>query len=74
MSWVRRRAISTTSSIGLPNDPKWKDTEFGSDDDHNSAPALYINSWYDISMGPNVTMFAHQVKKARRRALGTTRE
>ncbi len=48
----------------LPNDPKWKDTEFGSDDDHNSAPALYINSWYDISMGPNVTMFAHQVKEA----------
>ena len=48
----------------LPNDPKWKDTEFGSDDDHNSAPALYINSWYDISMGPNATMFAHQVKEA----------
>jgi|HubBroStandDraft_5_1064220.scaffolds.fasta_scaffold09546_3 putative CocE/NonD family hydrolase len=46
----------------LPNDPKWKDTEFGSDDDHNSAPSLYINSWYDISVGPNVTMFAHAVK------------
>ena len=48
----------------LPNDPRWKDTEFGSDEDHNSAPALYINSWYDISIGPNVTMFAHQVKEA----------
>jgi putative CocE/NonD family hydrolase len=47
----------------LPNDPKWKDTEFGSDEDHNSAPALYINSWYDISMGPNAAMFAHQVKE-----------
>jgi uncharacterized protein len=46
----------------LPNDPKWKDTEFGSDEDHNSAPSLYINSWYDISVGPNVTMFAHAVK------------
>jgi len=48
----------------LPNDPRWKDTEFGSDEDHNSAPALYINSWYDISIGPNVTMFEHQVKEA----------
>ncbi len=48
----------------LPNDPKWKDTEFGSDEDHNGAPALYINSWYDISIGPNATMFAHQVKEA----------
>jgi putative CocE/NonD family hydrolase len=46
----------------LPNDPRWKDTEFGSDADHNSAPALYINSWYDISIGPNVAMFEHQVK------------
>src|SRR6185437_14748087 len=48
----------------LPNDPRWKDTEFGSDEDHNSAPALYINSWYDISIGPNVAMFEHQVKDA----------
>jgi hypothetical protein len=26
-------------------------------EDHNSAPALYINSWYDISIGPNVAIF-----------------
>ena len=25
----------------LPNDPRWKDTEFGTQDDHNSAPMLY---------------------------------
>jgi putative CocE/NonD family hydrolase len=48
----------------LPNDPRWKDTEFGSAEDHNSAPALYINSWYDISIGPNVAMFEHAVKNA----------
>jgi putative CocE/NonD family hydrolase len=48
----------------LPNDPRWKDTEFGTDADRNSAPALYINSWYDISIGPNVAMFEHQVKDA----------
>ena len=48
----------------LPNDPRWKETEFGSEEDHNSAPALYINSWYDISIGPNVAMFEHAVKNA----------
>lgn len=48
----------------LPNDPRWKDTEFGNSDDHNSAPALYINSWYDISIGPNVAIFEHAVKNA----------
>ena len=48
----------------LPNDPRWKETEFGSEEDHNSAPALYINSWYDISIGPNVAMFEHAVKHA----------
>ncbi|MFN8574112.1 MAG: CocE/NonD family hydrolase [Gemmatimonadaceae bacterium] len=48
----------------LPNDPRWRETEFGSADDHNSAPALYINSWYDISMGPNAAIFEHAVKNA----------
>jgi len=48
----------------LPNDPRWKETEFGSEEDHNSAPSLYINSWYDISIGPNVAMFEHAVKNA----------
>jgi len=48
----------------LPNDPRWKDTEFGSQEDHNSAPMLMINSWYDISIGPNVSMFEHQMKNA----------
>jgi putative CocE/NonD family hydrolase len=48
----------------LPNDPRWKETEFGSAEDHNSAPALYINSWYDISIGPNVALFEHTVKNA----------
>jgi len=48
----------------LPNDPRWNDTEFGSQEDHNSAPMLMINSWYDISIGPNVSMFEHAVKNA----------
>lgn len=48
----------------FPNDPRWKDTEFGTQDDHYSAPMLMINSWYDMGIGPNVTMFEYQVKHA----------
>jgi putative CocE/NonD family hydrolase len=47
-----------------PNDPRWKTIEFGNEGDRNSAPALYINSWYDVSIGPNVAMFEYQTKNA----------
>src|SRR5262249_56220608 len=46
----------------LPNDPRWKDVEFGTQDDHYGTPMLMINSWYDIGVAPNVAMFEHQVK------------
>jgi hypothetical protein len=46
----------------LPNDPRWKDVEFGTEDDRYSTPMLMINSWYDIGVAPNVAMFAHQVE------------
>jgi putative CocE/NonD family hydrolase len=48
----------------LPNDPKWKETEFGGEGDRSGAPTLYINSWYDLSIGPNVAMFDYQTKNA----------
>lgn len=48
----------------LPNDPKWKEIEFGGEGDRSGAPTLYINSWYDVSIGPNVAMFEYQTKNA----------
>jgi putative CocE/NonD family hydrolase len=48
----------------LPNDPKWKEIEFGGEGDKSGAPVLYINSWYDVSIGPNVAMFDYQTKNA----------
>ncbi len=48
----------------LPNDPKWKNAEFGGEGDKYSAPALFINSWYDISIGPNTAMFSYQAANA----------
>jgi putative CocE/NonD family hydrolase len=47
-----------------PNDPRWKDVEFGGEGDRSGTPTLYINSWYDVSVGPNVAMFDYQTKNA----------
>lgn len=46
------------------NDPRWKTIEFGNEGDQNGAPALYMNSWYDVSTGPNLAMFEYQTKHA----------
>ena len=46
------------------NDPRWKNIEFGNEGDRNGAPALYLNSWYDVSTGPNLALFAYQTKHA----------
>jgi hypothetical protein len=47
-----------------PNDPRWKNVDFGGEGDRNSAPSLYINSWYDVSIGPNLAMYDYQSKNA----------
>jgi putative CocE/NonD family hydrolase len=46
------------------DDPRWKTIEFGNEGDRNSAPALYMNSWYDVSTGPNLALFEYQTKNA----------
>lgn len=48
----------------LPNDPKWAEVEFGDESDRYGAPMLMINSWYDVSVGPNVAMYEYQTRKA----------
>jgi putative CocE/NonD family hydrolase len=48
----------------LPNDPRWASVEFGGEGDRYSAPALMINSWYDVSIGPNAALYEYQVKHA----------
>ncbi len=46
------------------SDPRWSTIEFGSEGDRNGAPALYVNSWYDVSTGPNLAMFEYQTRHA----------
>ena len=48
----------------LPNDPKWKNVDFGGEGDRFGAPMLMINSWYDVSIGPNVALYEYQAKNA----------
>lgn len=48
----------------LPNDPRWKEVELGGEGDRSSVPILMINSWYDLSIGPNVAMYEYQAKNA----------
>ena len=47
-----------------PNDPRWKKVDFGGEGYKNGSPVLYINSWYDLSIGPNVAMFQYQTDNA----------
>ena len=66
---IPRRIGSAPSDLDdfltwAPNDPRWRTIEFGNEGDRNHAPALYINSWYDVSTGPNLAMFAYQSRHA----------
>jgi len=47
-----------------PNDPRWRDIQFGSEGDRSGAPTLYVTSFYDMSVGPNLAMFEYQTRHA----------
>jgi hypothetical protein len=40
-----------------PNDPWWRKFGYVQPSDHFSAPALHINSWYDIGVGDTIKLF-----------------
>jgi putative CocE/NonD family hydrolase len=42
-----------------PGDPDWFDTDFVNDGDEFGVPMLWMFSWYDIAVAPNVAMFNH---------------
>jgi len=43
----------------LPNDPAWFKGGLYHDSDPWGVPALWFNSWYDVSIGPNMALFNH---------------
>ena len=44
----------------LPNDPRWKSFGVQDEGESDSAPMLMINSWYDLSIGPNTALYEYQ--------------
>ena len=49
-----------------PNDPSWYKGGLWHDDMPINVPGLWYMSWYDVSVGPNLEMFNHVRKTARR--------
>lgn len=46
----------------LPNDPDWFKGGLYHDNEKWGVPALWFNSWYDVSIGPNMALFNHARK------------
>ena len=42
-----------------PNDPAWYKGGLWHDDMQLEVPGLWFMSWYDVSIGPNLTMYSH---------------
>jgi putative CocE/NonD family hydrolase len=42
-----------------PGDPAWRTGGLYHDDKGWGVPALWFNSWYDVSIGPNMALFNH---------------
>ena len=42
-----------------PDDPAWYDGGLYHDDEDFGVPALWLNSWYDVSISPNLALFNH---------------
>lgn len=42
-----------------PNDPQWYSGGLYHDNEDWGVPSLWLNSWYDISIGPNMALFNH---------------
>ncbi len=48
----------------FPDDPVWYAGGLYHDDEPWGVPALWMNSWYDVSIGPNLALFNHVTRNA----------
>ena len=46
----------------LPDDPDWFKGGLYHDNEKWGVPALWYNSWYDVSIGPNMALYTHAAK------------
>lgn len=43
----------------MPDDPAWYQGGLYHDHDPFGVPALWVNSWFDLSVGPNLALYQH---------------
>ena len=48
----------------MPDDPAWYEGGLYHDDEPFGVPALWVNSWYDLSVSPNLHLYGHVRKNA----------
>ena len=48
-----------------PGDPVWEEGGLYHDHEGFQVPSLWVNSWYDLSVGPNLALFEHVRANAR---------
>ncbi len=48
----------------MPDDPAWYEGGLYHDDDPFGVPALWVNSWYDLSVAPNLALYDHVRRNA----------
>ena len=48
----------------MPDDPAWYEGGLYHDDEPFAVPALWANSWYDLSVSPNLALYGHVRRNA----------
>ncbi|MFT7286133.1 MAG: putative CocE/NonD family hydrolase [Halieaceae bacterium] len=50
-----------------PSDADWREGGLYHDDEDFAVPAFWLNSWFDVSQGPNIALFQHARSKGKTR-------
>ncbi len=53
------RGVYEKMIVRKPNDPAWYEGGLYHDDMPFGVPSLWLMSWYDVSVGPNLALFNH---------------
>ncbi len=53
------KGIFSEFAARMPDDPAWYEGGLYHDDEPFGVPALWANSWYDLSVAPNLALYGH---------------
>ena len=73
VDWLKEAGANAGPGAELmarkPNDPAWYKGGLYHDDEDFGVPALWFDSWFDVSQGPNLALFNHIRNKASDKAV-----